>query len=293
MGSRFQMHHEPHQGCDIIRVQQPWHLLASATHQPGFIHLAEAACSENSPATTVPLMRPAPAFAVFPHLRARLRSSHLQHRERPRRRRQPVPNRGRACIPPAPASPARLRSSGEGLAEGSGPPLSPGAGGAKAQGLLEGPAGLGAPREGGTRGAGGGCGRLSVPRLGRPRSAEGPARPRGAHPATPGAAESPERLRRARTDPRGRCRGAEQSGRGSGAGPGTEPRGRRGAMRGKAMSDAGEERGDAGKARGDAWSDAGGGRGRCGAASPAAGGPGAVGRAHLPWHSCDPAGNCC
>lgn len=73
----------------------------------------------------------------------------------------------------------------EGLAEGSGPPRSPGAGGAKARGLLEGPAGLGAAQEGGTRADGGGCGRLSVPRLGRPRSAEGPARPRGAHPATP------------------------------------------------------------------------------------------------------------
>lgn len=66
------MHHEPHQGCDIIHVQQPRHLLASVTHQSGFIHLPEVARSENSPETTVPLTRPAPAFAVFPHLTARL-----------------------------------------------------------------------------------------------------------------------------------------------------------------------------------------------------------------------------
>lgn len=128
MGNHFQMHHEPHQGCDIIHVQQPWHLLASATHQSGFMHLPEAARSENSPETTVPLTRPAPAFAVFPHLTAR-----LQPPAAPRTPSgageadlEPRPPPASLCLwrAPHPSGPAGSAPAGKGLRRGRDSPSS-------------------------------------------------------------------------------------------------------------------------------------------------------------------------
>lgn len=175
MGNHFQMHHEPHQGCDIIHVQQPWHLLASATHQSGCtsLHLPEAACTENNPETTAPLTRSAPAFAVFPHPTAASATCSTANalrgwgsRSIPSRGRRPHPSgSGELRVPPAPRAPLRRGR----VVGGSGPPFLPGQ---EEQELPEGPGG-----------AGGGC----VPsaaaaalgaRAQRPRSAGAPARPR-------------------------------------------------------------------------------------------------------------------
>lgn len=191
-------------------------------------------CRENSPETAAPLTRPAPAFAVFPHHTAR-----LQPPAAPRMpsgadlERRPPP--ASLCLrrAPHPSGPAGSAPAGKGSRRGRDSPFSRNrrSEGAGAPGGAR--RGWGLRSRAGTRGSGSRAGRwgrlgtercrgrLSVPRLSRPPSAEAPARPRGAHPATPGAAESPERLRRARTEPRGRRRGAASPGRGSGAGPGT------------------------------------------------------------------------
>lgn len=195
MGNHFQMHHEPHQGCDIIHVQQPWHLLASATHQSGgtSLHLPEAACTENNPETTAPLTRSAPAFAVFPLPTAASATCSTANALRGWGSRSRAAAAAR--IPPAPASsacprPRGLRSGGEGL-WGVGTLLSPGPG-----------APGGARRGRGRLRPERCCGGSRCPAQ-RPRSAGAPARPREPPGSGTGAAESPQRLRRARSEPPG------------------------------------------------------------------------------------------